>query len=333
MIVALALLAYCVVLATVGVRTLTSGARYIEREPRLGILAWQALSFSMLASTVLAGVALTVPTVRISTDVADLLTACAMALRAQYAAPGGAASGATGAVLAVAVLGRCAFCLARTFRAALVTRARQRETLAIVGRPDVDLGVTVVEHDQPAAYCLPGRGRRIVLTSGALATLGSIQLASVLAHERAHLRGRHDLVLAAAEALDHAFPRVKAFAVARGEIGRLIEMAADDAACARTDRLVVADALLTLAAQPVPAAALGAGGTTSPSRIRRLIGGVTPLSRPRAAAGSAAALLVAILPVILLSAPAVTALGLNYCSSQAMGTPSTSVAAHSTPLS
>jgi Zn-dependent protease with chaperone function len=328
MIVALALVAYCVALATVGVRMLRA-ARFVERAPRLGVAAWQALSFSMVASMVLAGVALTVPTVRISANLADVLTACAMALRAQYAAPGGAAAGVTGAVLALALLGRCSYCLAQTLRAALADRIRQRETLAILGRPDLALGVTVVEHDRPAAYCLPGRGRRIVVTSGALATLSSDQLASVLAHEQAHLGERHDLVLAAAEALGDAFPQVKAFTVARREIGRLIEMAADDAACARTDRLTVADALLTLAAQPVLAAALGAGGATSPARIRRLIGGVTPLSRPRAAAGLLGVLLVAALPVMLLSAPAVEAIGLNYCSTQTMGHAATPVGAHS----
>jgi hypothetical protein len=78
-------------------------------------------------------------------------------------------------------------------------------------------------------------------------------------------------VLAAATALTRALPGVDALAVAREQITLLVEMAADDAASAHADRLTVADALLTLASSPAPVAALGASGTTSAARIRRLI--------------------------------------------------------------
>jgi hypothetical protein len=47
------------------------------------------------------------------------------------------------------------------------------------------------------------------------------------------------------------------------QIGRLAEMAADDAAA----RLTLADTLLTLAAARVPAGTLGAGGTAAAQRI------------------------------------------------------------------
>jgi Zn-dependent protease with chaperone function len=45
-------------------------------------------------------------------------------------------------------------------------------------------------------YCVPGRLPTIVVTTGALAVLEPEQLAAVLAHERAHLAGRHHLLLA-----------------------------------------------------------------------------------------------------------------------------------------
>ncbi len=81
---------------------------------------------------------------------------------------------------------------------------RQRQTRAhaqaapIVGRrlpvtsPGGDPAV-VLDDPRPAAYCVPGRPGTIVLTSGALAVLDPAQLAAVLAHERAHLAGRHHL--------------------------------------------------------------------------------------------------------------------------------------------
>ncbi|MFE5372624.1 hypothetical protein [Streptomyces mirabilis] len=81
---------------------------WAERAPRLGIVVWQVLGASALASAVLAGFALTVPTVRVGADLAPLLQASVMALTAQYASPGGAAAGA---VLALVVLGRGAWCV------------------------------------------------------------------------------------------------------------------------------------------------------------------------------------------------------------------------------
>lgn len=53
----------------------------------------------------------------------------------------------------------------------------------------------VLDSAQPAVYCVPGRPATIVLTTGALAVLDEPQLLAVLAHERAHLAGRHHLLV------------------------------------------------------------------------------------------------------------------------------------------
>ncbi len=68
------------------------------------------------------------------------------------------------------------------------------------------------------------------------------QLAAVLAHERAHQAGRHHLLLSLAAVPAAAFPRVPAFRMARDEVARLSELAADDAAAARSPRLTMAEA-------------------------------------------------------------------------------------------
>lgn len=85
----------------------------------------------------------------------------------------------------------------------------------------------VIDHAVPAAYCLPGRGRRIVLTSAALTALSDDELNAVLAHERAHLSGRHHLVVAFADGLSRAFPNVPLFRRAQEQVGRLVEMLAE----------------------------------------------------------------------------------------------------------
>ncbi len=299
MIVALALLAYAALLLTAGASALAR-ARWPEGAPRLAIAAWFALTGSAVASVLAGGLALMVPTVRVSADLAGLLAACVMALRSQYAHPGGAALTGAGAVLALAVLARITWCTARALAQAGQARRRHRLRLLLVGTADSQLGAVVVRHHQPVAYCLPGHGSRIVLTTGAIDALDEGQLRAVLAHERAHLRGRHH------------FPRVPAFRIACQQVTRLAELSADDAASAAAHRLSVAGALLSLGAG-VPAAALGATGTADAARVRRLIDGPASISRIRAVSIAFTAAAVALVPLLVLAGPAASARGMNYC--------------------
>ncbi|WP_194916582.1 M56 family metallopeptidase [Catenulispora rubra] len=312
--IALILAAYAAVLAVAGPRVMTRAA-WTTRAPRLAIAAWQALCAAVVASVLLAGLALAVPTIRISGSLATLLKACGVALQTQYATPGGAAVSATGAVLALAVATRMAWRLGGSVISARTERTRHRRALALVGVAHGDTGVSVVPDDRPAAYCLPGRGHRIVLTSAALAKLGPGELAAVIAHERAHVRGRHHLALAFADALAAAFPRITLFATAESETRRLVELAADDAACASTDELTLAEALLSMAgagAPVAPVAALAAGGDVG-DRIRRLIDGRRPLPRWGSRLGLVAALALIVVPFVLAAEPAVAVASMNYC--------------------
>jgi hypothetical protein len=315
-IIALILLGYAGLLAVVGSRVLVR-ADWPDRAPRLAIVAWQSLSAAVVGAVVLAGFALAVPTVTVSAGLSDLLRSCVMALRAQYATPGGAAAAATGTVIALAVLGRCGFCVARSFRAAARGRAQHREVLALTGRPRPDVEAVVLGDAQPAVYCLPGRRRRIVVTMGALELLDDDQLAAALAHERAHLDQRHDLVIAWAAGLARAFPRIGLFARGLSECRRLVELLADDVATRSADRLTLAEALLNLAGGRAPATTLAAGGRGAAARIERLIGPRRPLTRPRRwAAGLAVASLFAA-PLIAVASPALAATHMNYCPTHA----------------
>jgi beta-lactamase regulating signal transducer with metallopeptidase domain len=150
-----------------------------------------------------------------------------------------------------------------------------------------------------------------VFTTGALRRLDSPQLDAVLAHERAHLAGRHHLVILFAGALHGAFPHVRFFAVADREVSCLVEMAADDAAARQAHRLTLARALLTLAAARVPDGALGAGGTAGVQRIQRLIESPPPVSRGCRAATSVLALMAA--PAVAFSAPALALMAISQC--------------------
>lgn len=306
------LLAYAALMVACGFPALAR-VSWPNQAPRLAIAVWLALAWSAAASVVLGGVALMVPDARVSSDIAWLLAACEAALRARYAHPGGAVPDTAGAALAATVALRLGWSAAVTLCATARAGRRHRRGLRIVGRPDARLGAVVVDYGEPAAYCLPGARHPVVLTSAAVRLLDDTQLTAVLAHERAHQAGRHHLLVALAAVPAAAFPFVPALRTAAREVGRLAELAADDAAAACAPRLALAEALLALGTAPQGTGALGAGGSTAAARVRRLIAAPAPLSRAAIALGAIAVAGLIAFPLVLLASPAVTTLGIGYC--------------------
>jgi Zn-dependent protease with chaperone function len=140
----------------------------------------------------------------------------------------------------------------------------------------------VVDAARPAAYCVPGRPAAIVLTSGALAVLDPGQLNAVLAHERAHLAGRHHLLIALTRGLAATFPAVPLFTRGPAEVARLAEMCADDAAARRSNRPTLVAALLAMGTgSAVPAAALAATTCAVTARVQRLLEPAPPARHAR----------------------------------------------------
>jgi Peptidase family M48 len=313
MIAALCLSAYAWLLLTTGA-SLLARARWPDRAPRLAIAAWLALNGSAIGSVILVGVALVVPTARVSGHLADLLATCVHSLRARYAHPGGATLTGAGAALTLAVATRVCWCAARALAAAWRAAQQHCRQLRAVGRADQRLGAVVVDYNEPAAYCLPGARRPIVLTTAAIDALDEAQLTAVLAHERAHQRGRHHLLVLIAGSLAAAFPRVPAFRHGHDQVMRLAELLADDAAAKTSPRLTVAEALLALSAPTVAAPlALGAGGSTTGTRIKRLLRTSAPLSRPREMAGMVTLTAMIVFPFLALAGPVLTLIGTRCC--------------------
>lgn len=300
------LLLYAVGAAAAGSHWLPR-ASWALRAPRTAIATWQAATLSIVASVVAAGVILAVPCLP-CTLTAAAFRSCLAGMRAQYLTPQGTLAAGVGSLLVLTVLGRIAWCTAATLAGGRRRRARHDEVLTMIARPG-PAGVRVIDDDQPAVYCLPGR-RRIVLTTGALRCLEGRQLEAVVAHERAHLAGRHHLLLAFASALQTAFPVVRFFALAATEVGDLVEVAADDAATRREHRLTLAGALLAVASAGTPAGALGAGGTAAAQRIRRLI---DPPRRPSRAQWALTSVTLATVSLLALAAPAVALITILHC--------------------
>ncbi|WP_089211719.1 M56 family metallopeptidase [Streptosporangium subroseum] len=155
-------------------------------------------------------------------------------------------------------------------------RHRHRALLALIAREDpVVPGVRVLDHPGAAAYCVPGLRSQVVVSEGTLKLLSSAELTAVLAHEAAHVRERHDLVLLPFAALRRALPWSRVVRDAQSEVSLLVEMAADDVARRYCSPRRLATALLrfgTAGSVPAPHGALGATGSSAVmARVERLI--------------------------------------------------------------
>jgi Zn-dependent protease with chaperone function len=133
----------------------------------------------------------------------------------------------------------------------------------------------------------------------------------VLAHERAHLAGRHHRLLAMARIAGQVLPFLPLMRDADAQVARLVELHADDAATRAGDPRSLATALVVLATGARPEPALAAAATDAVQRIHRLLGPAEPLGRAHRQLLRATTAALALAPVLLALAPAVVALVLG----------------------
>jgi Zn-dependent protease with chaperone function len=305
------LLGFAGLLAVLAPR-LAEGA-WVVRAPRLAIVTWQAVSAGVVLASVLAGLTLLAPATAVSEGLAAVLDACATTIASVYASPGRLPAILAGSVLAGLVPLRLGWVAVRSWVRGSKARRRLRSSLLLGARSEPSLGALVMESDEVAAFCVPGRHETVVVTSAALATLSDDELAGVLAHERAHLRGRHHLAVGAARMLDRAFPGVPLFSRATAAIERLVELVADDAAARRVDRVEVASALVTLAGMRAPSTALAAAQGAGALRVTRMLRPAAPLRLLPRVAGVSVALFAVGGPLALAAWPLASAVSSGLC--------------------
>jgi Zn-dependent protease with chaperone function len=126
----------------------------------------------------------------------------------------------------------------------------------------------VLEHTTPTAYCVPGVRRRVVLTQGTLDRLGPDELSAVLAHERAHLGARHDLVMEFFTVVHEAVPGFLRCDDALREVHLLIEVLADRAAVRHAGAVSTGRAIVAMAGGPKPAGAMAMADSTRVATAR-----------------------------------------------------------------
>jgi Zn-dependent protease with chaperone function len=284
-----------IALATLPAAELLSRARWTWRSPRIGILLWQALGLAWGLATIgaLIGFALAPYEVGVLHGLFALSEDSALLGLHQKAAL------LAGMALAGSLIGMLLLSGFRVVRA----RARHRALLNLIARRTGRGGTLVVDHPEAAAYCVPGMRSEIVISAGTLQLLGPRELDAVLAHEYAHARERHDLVLLPFTSL----PRIGLVARALDAVALLIEMTADDRALHNRPPKELAKALLRFATAPsaaTPACALSAlpeGGPVM-ARVQRLLNPRPQSAWVQSAALAAAAVLTAA-PLLLWMLP------------------------------
>src|SRR6202167_3150863 len=252
-------------------------ARWTAQAPLLAIVTYLAAGWSVIAALGLAGLTLAVHATALGGGLSDLIGACVHRLQATYGTPGGATVAGLGLTLAGAVVARTVLTATAHFRAARRQALQHAQTARLVGHPEPTLGAVLVEHAQPAVYCVAGRQPTVILTTGAMQALDPGQLDAVLAHERAHLTGRHHRLLAMARIGREVLPFLPLMRDAGEQVARLGELPADDAGTRASDPRQLPTALVVLAAAPSPAPALAAGaGTAAVAPRQRRGAGVDP---------------------------------------------------------
>ncbi|MEU6743197.1 M56 family metallopeptidase [Streptosporangium sandarakinum] len=282
--IAAAALAILAVVCAIGAWRFTH-ARWTYRAPHVAIVLWQALGVTWGLAGTGALLAYALEPYRQGV-LHGLLSFVHSAFDGGYDAPGpydvprilALITGLTALSVLVVVLLTAA---SQTLRA----RRRHRVLLALVSHDDPDVpGVRVLDHPGATAYCVPGLRSQVVVSAGTLKLLSPDELTAVLAHESAHVRERHDLVLLPFAALHRALPWSRLVRMIQSEVGLLVEMAADDAARRYCSPRRLATALLrfgTAGSVPAPQGTLGAAGTcdTVMARVQRLVNPVPDLPR------------------------------------------------------
>lgn len=280
------ILAALAVLLAGPVPLLVARAPGLRRTPMAALVLWQAMALAAVLAALGAGAA-TVTGLAIGERVSALEMTGALAA----------------AAVTVVVLARLVVVGHRVGTRLRAHRRDHRRALDLVAVRE-GREFEVLDHPLPVAYCLPAmRASRVVLSAGAVDRLTDAQIAAVVAHERAHLRSRHDLLLEAFTVLHEAFPAWVASATARREVSLLVEVLADRAAARATSARALGEALLAVATGRVPAGSMALIGAPGQLVVRAQLLGDCDSHRVQSLAVLVASAALVLVPTLTVAVP------------------------------
>jgi len=278
-----------------------------EFDPHITLLAWMALVVGTVTSIVVPVALSLLPRHGGLSSLADIAQSCWLAL--QDAPTRVETTFGIVGLLALAVAGaRWAVHLVRFRRQRRDLYQRHVVLSRILGGDAAADTALWLPLEVPLAYSLAGRPALVVASDSLHDHLDADAVSAVLAHERAHISGRHHLLVGIAESLAFAFPWLPVMRSSPSLVRALVELDADTRAAHTHGRETVRRALQRLQPHPAPATALGIACDCIDLRLRRLSSDRPRrrgLARAVATCSTAAAL--PVLPVLtLLSVMALT---------------------------
>lgn len=193
--------------------------------------------------------------------------------------------------------------LARLARSVSARRRLRRQQKPYLAQLRLLAGATASEEplwvrdDRPLALSIRGRPGLIVMSDALRQGLTPDAVRATLEHERAHLRGRHHLVVAVVETLAEVLPACPLLRSAPAAVKDLVELAADAGAARRCGAAAVREALCGVTDQASPVFGLAMAGHLTQARLVRLaVGSVGAASAVRITGSAAVALVVLALP-------------------------------------
>jgi Zn-dependent protease with chaperone function len=241
------------------------------RDPVAVLLAWWGSMAAVVATFVTGVVLLLVPVTSFEDWSGRLARHCWLALHHGQLPAQDEVLGVTGVVAVAVLVVRGVIVAARRWRAQRASRQVHQDLVTLLGetRTPGHEPVLQVPYRAPLAYSVGGRRGLLVVSDGVL-RLPPEQRAAVLAHERAHLRGRHHLIVTLAEVLAAAAPWVPLTRRAPRAMRLLVELCADAVAARACGAPAVRAALIAVNAAPHPAHALPMAGGDVLARLHRL---------------------------------------------------------------
>jgi Zn-dependent protease with chaperone function len=271
------------------------------RDPLLLIVVWLVSIVGVLLSAAAGVVLLLTPSHGPSTTLLAAIHRCWSAIQ-------------LGVALLLAFAARLVVVFAHSVRRRAHKRREHLAVLRLAARSESrSPGTLWLAHDRPLAFSMAGRPGVVVATEGLVRHLDNTAVEAVLAHERAHLRGRHHLLIAVADALRTAVPFLPLFRQAPPAISELIELSADVAAVRDCGRAAVRSALLMVSSHGAPSTSLAMAQHAVDMRMARLLTGPPPPGKLRRTISCAMAGMTAVALPFLLGAGLLMGVALFSC--------------------
>lgn len=230
---------------------------YAGTDPQTSLVTWVMLVASTLLSLMTAAILLVLPDHGPAKQVLGLAHDCWAAMSHGSVPRVDAVAGLLSVVLAAGAVIRCGARVVRHVRQRRTVHRKHLDLLRILTGGATPGSTLWLDVPDPMAYSVAGRPSLVVASEGLRRQLPRHAVAAVLEHERAHLRGRHHLMITIAEALAVALPWLPLMRRSPELVRTLVELSADSTAARSHGAGAVCAALLGMSGIPAPVQALG----------------------------------------------------------------------------